>query len=204
MWNPFSLFLCFSRETESFRGGKKGGRLTYCRFLWFFFFPLTELQWEKISKPMSPDSYYFGCDLTCFSLPCSEQRKSHPSLAENVSYKGFVVRKDCTNFTLTSTAFFLVIVHHGLGGNTQLVVLGSGVLPVFSVQFQWDVLCSVPLLVEETVWGIFWNWERNFWGLWANFWIFGGFHGHGFFVWGFLVGFVRYFYRESEWGIFVK
>lgn len=38
MWNPFSLFLCFSRETESFRGGKKGGRLTYCRFLWFFFF----------------------------------------------------------------------------------------------------------------------------------------------------------------------
>lgn len=60
---------------------------------------------------MSPDSYYFGCDLTCFSLPCSEQRKSHPSLAENVSYKGFVVRKDCTNFTLTSAAFFLVIVH---------------------------------------------------------------------------------------------
>lgn len=62
---------------------------------------------------MSLDSYYFGCNLTCLSLPCSKQGKSHPSLAENVLCRGFVARKDCTKtllyFTLTSTAFFFVI-----------------------------------------------------------------------------------------------
>lgn len=60
-------------------------------------------------RPVSLDSCYFGCRSTYFFLSCSEQGTSYPPLAESILYKDFVVRKDCTIFTLTSTAIFFII-----------------------------------------------------------------------------------------------
>lgn len=222
MWNPFSLFLCLSRETESFRGGKRGGKVDMLQ-IFVIFFSLTELQWEKMRQAYVSWLLLFWLWFNLFLSALFWAKEITSIFGRKCFIQGLCCKERLYQLHLNFHCLFLVIV--------DLMDLGeipnwwswalesfqcsqcssSGMCSVLQPTLPWmcrgkgTSMAHAPL--PSVGWGnclrYFLKLREEFWGLWANFWICGGSHGHGFFVWGFLVGFVRYFYRESEWGIFL-